>query len=160
MVELAPFLRRKGVRLQTSLRADMGMTFFFMGHPLVGRYTPEKARAASAIGRAFDGNADIPRVPGGWPFPRNRRSRRSRTGHDAADKSEMSGATDPARQGPADLYGYVDRNGDGWREQPDAKPGAQAGLAERPALAHQQRVVEAQHGRGGPEDRIRSQHLA
>ena len=30
---------------------------------------------------------------------------------------------DPARaKALLDLYGYVDRNGDGWREQPDGKP--------------------------------------
>ena len=120
--ELAPFLRRKGVRLQTSLRSDMGMTFFFMEHPLVGGYTPEKVALRRAIGLAFDGNAYIRRVLGGLAVPAQSTIAPFTSGYDAAYKSEMSDH-DPARaKALLDLYGYVDRNGDGWREQPDGKP--------------------------------------
>jgi len=43
-------------------------------------------------------------------------------GYDPAFKSEMS-SHDPARaKALLDLYGYVDRDGDGWREQPDGRP--------------------------------------
>ena len=120
--ELAPFLRRKGVRLQTSLRSDMGMTFFFMEHPLVGGYTPEKVALRRAIGLAFDGNAYIRRVLGGLAVPAQSTIAPFTSGYDATYKSEMSDH-DPARaKALLDLYGYVDRNGDGWREQPDGKP--------------------------------------
>ena len=120
--ELAPFLRRKGVRLQTSLRSEMGMTFFFMEHPLVGGYTPEKVALRRAIGLAFDGNAYIRRVLGGLAVPAQSTIAPFTSGYDAAYKSEMSDH-DPARaKALLDLYGYVDRNGDGWREQPDGKP--------------------------------------
>jgi ABC-type transport system substrate-binding protein len=44
------------------------------------------------------------------------------SGYDPAFKSE-NGDFDPARaKALLDLYGYVDRDGDGWREQPDGKP--------------------------------------
>ena len=43
-------------------------------------------------------------------------------GYDPAFRSENSGY-DPARaKALLDLYGYVDRDGDGWREQPDGTP--------------------------------------
>jgi ABC-type transport system substrate-binding protein len=43
-------------------------------------------------------------------------------GYDPAFKSE-NGDYDPARaKALLDLYGYVDRDGDGWREQPDGQP--------------------------------------
>ena len=43
-------------------------------------------------------------------------------GYDPQFKSEM-GDYDPARaRALLDLYGYVDRDGDGWRELPDGKP--------------------------------------
>lgn len=120
--ELAPFLRRKGVRLQSSLRADMGMTFFFMEHPLVGGYTPEKVALRRAIGLAFDGDAYIRRVLGGLAIPAQSTIAPFTSGYDAAYKSEMSDH-DPARaKALLDLYGYVDRDGDGWREQPDGQP--------------------------------------
>ena len=44
------------------------------------------------------------------------------SGYDPKFKSENS-EYDPARaKALLDLYGYVDRDGDGWREQPDGRP--------------------------------------
>jgi ABC-type transport system substrate-binding protein len=43
-------------------------------------------------------------------------------GHDATFRSEM-GSYDLARsRALLDVYGYIDRDGDGWREQPDGQP--------------------------------------
>ncbi|WP_442975204.1 ABC transporter substrate-binding protein, partial [Salmonella enterica] len=43
-------------------------------------------------------------------------------GYDPAFKSEMS-TFDPARANALlDLYGFVDRDGDGWRDRPDGSP--------------------------------------
>jgi len=120
--ELAPYLAKKGVRLQKSLQPDMGMTFFFMEHPLVGGYTPEKVALRRAIGLAFDGDAYIRRVLGGLAIPAQSTIAPFTSGYDAAYKSEMS-TYDPVRaKALLDLYGYVDRDGDGWREQPDGQP--------------------------------------
>ncbi len=120
--ELAPYLAKRGVRLQKSLRPDMGMTFFFMEHPLVGGYTPEQVALRRAIGLAFDGDAYIRRVLGGLAIPAQSTIAPFTTGYDATYKSEMS-TFDPVRgKALLDLYGYVDRNGDGWREQPDGAP--------------------------------------
>ena len=120
--ELAPFLAKKGVRLQKSLRSDMTMSFFFMEHPLVGGYTPEKVALRRAIALAFDGAAYIRRVHGGLAIPAQSTIAPFTVGYDPAYKSVMSDF-DPARaRALLDLYGYVDRDGDGWREQPDGRP--------------------------------------
>jgi ABC-type transport system substrate-binding protein len=120
--QLAPFLAKKGVRLQKAVQADMGMTFFFMEHPLVGGYTPDKVALRRAIGLAFDNRAYIDRVWGGLGLPAQSVIAPFTSGYDPAYKSEMSDH-DPARaKALLDLYGYVDRNGDGWREQPDGQP--------------------------------------
>ena len=120
--ELAPFLQRKGVRLQKSLRPDMGMTYFFMEHPLVGGYSADKVALRRAIGLAFDGQTYIRHVLGGLAIPAQSTIAPFTSGYDAAYKSEMSDH-DPARaKALLDLYGYIDRDGDGWREQPDGKP--------------------------------------
>jgi ABC-type transport system substrate-binding protein len=47
----------------------MAMSFFFMDHPLVGGYTPDKVALRRAIGLAFDGDAYIRRVLGGLAMP-------------------------------------------------------------------------------------------
>ena len=44
------------------------------------------------------------------------------SGYDPAYKSEMSEFSPARAKALLDLYGYVDSNGDGWREQPDGKP--------------------------------------
>jgi ABC-type transport system substrate-binding protein len=120
--ELAPYLAKRGVRLQKSLRPDMGMSFFFMEHPLVGGYTPEKVALRRAIGLAFDNETYIRRVLGGLAIPAQSTVAPFTSGYDSAYKSEMS-SFDPARaRALLDTYGYVDRDGDGWREQPDGQP--------------------------------------
>jgi ABC-type transport system substrate-binding protein len=120
--ELAPFLKKKGVRLQRSLQPMMTMSFFFMEHPLVGGYTPEKVALRRAIGLAFDGQRYIDQVWGGQMMLAQSTIPPFTSGFDPAYRSEM-GSFDPARaQALLDLHGYVDRNGDGWREQPDGQP--------------------------------------
>jgi ABC-type transport system substrate-binding protein len=42
--------------------------------------------------------------------------------YDPRLKTEMSDFDVPRAKALLDLYGYVDRNGDGWRDQPDGKP--------------------------------------
>jgi ABC-type transport system substrate-binding protein len=120
--QIAPFLHRKGVRLQRSPRPDMTMSFFFMEHPLVGGYTPDRVALRRAIGLAHDGDAYIRLVMGGAGVPAQSTIPPFTSGYDGAYKSEMS-EHDPARaRALLDLYGYVDANGDGWRETPDGQP--------------------------------------
>ena len=120
--ELAPYLARRGVQLHRQLQPDMSMSFFYMEHPLVGGYTPQKVALRRAIGLAFDNGAYIRHVMGGFGVPAQSTIAPFTSGFDAAYKSEMSDF-DPARaKALLDLYGYIDRNGDGWREQPDGSP--------------------------------------
>lgn len=120
--QLAPFLRKQGVKLQQVLNADMVMNFFFMEDPIVGGYTPEKVALRRAIGLAHDGDTYIRQVFGGSGIPAQSTIAPHTSGYDTAYKSEMS-SYDPARaKALLDLHGYTDRNGDGWREGLDGKP--------------------------------------
>ena len=120
--ELAPFLKKKGVTLQRSLQPGISMSFFFMEHPLVGGYTPEKVALRRAIGLAFDGQRYIDQVWGGQMVLAQSTIAPFTSGFETDYRSEMS-SFDPARaQALLDLHGYVDRNGDGFREQPDGQP--------------------------------------
>jgi len=44
------------------------------------------------------------------------------SGYDPRLRTEMSEYNPPRARALLDLYGYVDRDGDGWREQPDGSP--------------------------------------
>ena len=116
---LAPFLARRGVQLHTAPQPDIGMSFFFMEHPLVGGYSARKVALRRAIGLAFDGQAYVQHVLSGFGLLANSTVAPFTSGYDPTYKSEMSDH-DPARaRALLDLYGYVDRDGDGWRELPD-----------------------------------------
>jgi len=120
--QLAPFLAKRGVRLQRQLNTDMVMSFFFMEDPVVGGYTPEKVALRRAIGLAHDGDTYIRQVFGGGGIPAQSTIVPYTSGYDPAYKSEMS-TYDPARaKALLDLHGYADRDGDGWREGPDGRP--------------------------------------
>ncbi len=119
---LAPYLARRGVRMQRQPMADMGMSYFTMTHPVVGGYTPEKVALRRAVALGFDHAAHIDHVLGGQAIPGQSLIAPFTFGYDPAYKSEM-GDHDPARaKALLDAYGYVDRNGDGWREMPDGSP--------------------------------------
>ncbi|MDP3613197.1 MAG: ABC transporter substrate-binding protein [Rubrivivax sp.] len=120
--QIAPYLTKRGVRLQTSLQPDMTMNFFYMAHPLVGGYTPEKVALRRAIGLAFDGDGFVQHVMGGFGVRAQSTIPPFTSGYDAAYKSEMSEFSPARAKALLDLYGYVDKNGDGWREQPDGSP--------------------------------------
>ena len=119
---IAPYLAKRGVQLQTHAQPDMQMNFFFMEHPLVGGYTPEKVALRRAIALGFDSDAYVQHVFGGFGVRAQSTIPPFTSGYDAAYKSEMSEYSPAKARALLDLYGYVDRDGDGWREQPDGKP--------------------------------------
>ena len=120
--KLAPFLAKKGVRLQTSQQPDMAMTFFNFQHPLVGGYTPEKVALRRAVALAFDNATYIRLVRGELGIPAQSTIPPFTSGYDPDYRSEMSEYDPTKARALLDLYGYVDRNGDGWRETPQGEP--------------------------------------
>jgi len=119
--KLAPFLAKRGVQGIRNLNADSGLAYFNMDDPLVGGYTPDKVALRRAIGLAYDVDTEIRQIRRGGIRAQSPVVPHT-TGYDLKFKSEM-GDYDPARaRALLDLYGYVDRDGDGWREQPDGQP--------------------------------------
>jgi ABC-type transport system substrate-binding protein len=116
---LAPYLAKRGVKLQTQLRPDMVMNFFFMEHPLVGGYTPEKVALRRAIALALDGDAYKREVQGNYGLRAQSTVAPFTSGYDPNYISEMSEYSPAKAKALLDLHGYVDRDGDGWREQPN-----------------------------------------
>jgi len=119
---IAPNLARKGIQLQRVIKADESMSYFNMEDPVVGGYTPDKVALRRAIGLAIDLDREIRTVRRGMAIPAQSIVVPHTTGYDPKFKSE-NGEYDPARaKALLDLYGYVDKDGDGWRDLPDGKP--------------------------------------
>jgi len=119
---IAPNLDKEGVRGHSSVRPDVFSVLFNMDHPVVGGLTPERVALRRAIGLALDVPREIALIWRGQAIPAQSPLMPGTMGYDPAFKSEM-GDHDPARaRALLDLYGWTDRDGDGWREQPDGAP--------------------------------------
>jgi len=120
--KLAPNLAKRGIRAQRSVNADVLFTMFNMEDPVVGGYTPDKVALRRAIALAYDEPRAIRLLRKGQAVPAQSRVMPHTSGYDPAFKSEMSDYSPERAKALLDLYGYVDRDGDGWREQPDGSP--------------------------------------
>ena len=119
---LAPNLARRGVQRYARLAPDRSFFYFNMEDPVVGGYTADKVALRRAIGLAYDVAHDITRIRRGQAIPAQAVVAPHTFGYDAGFKSE-NGDHDIARaKALLDLYGYVDQDGDGWRDLPDGRP--------------------------------------
>jgi ABC-type transport system substrate-binding protein len=120
--KLAASLAKRGIRGMRTVGPEGTLTVYNMEHPVVGGYTPEKVALRRAINLAVDVEREIRLVRRGQAIPAQSPNVPHTTGYDPAFKSEMSDH-DPAKaRALLDMYGYVDRDGDGWRELPDGSP--------------------------------------
>lgn len=117
---LAPNLARQGVQLYRMLASDVTLTVYNMESPVVGGYTPEKVALRRALSLATNTEQEIRLVRKGQAIPAESPLVPNTTGFDPEFRSE---GYDPRKaRALLDTFGYVDRDGDGWREQPDGSP--------------------------------------
>ncbi len=119
---LAPNLAKKGIQMVRYLRSDVSVSYFGMENPVVGGYEPAKVALRRAISLAVDLEREIRLVRRGQAIPAQSIIAPNVWGYEPDFKSEMSDFDRARATALLDLYGYVDRNGDGWREQPDGSP--------------------------------------
>jgi ABC-type transport system substrate-binding protein len=120
--QLAPNLQRRGIGLRRIVNPDRTLFYFNMEDPVVGGYTPDKVALRRAISLGTDVRREIQLMRRGQAVPAQPIVAPGTWGYDPNLKTENSDF-DPARaKALLDLFGYVDRNGDGWRELPDGKP--------------------------------------
>jgi ABC-type transport system substrate-binding protein len=120
--KLAPNLARRGIRARKFVNPDYTMSWFNMEDPVVGGYTADKVALRRAMNLAYDIDAEIRIIRHGQAIRAQAPMPPGCFGYDPGFRTENS-VHDPARaKALLDLYGYVDRDGDGWREQPNGAP--------------------------------------
>jgi ABC-type transport system substrate-binding protein len=119
---LAPNLAKRGIAMERVPVPEVGLSYFNMEDPTVGGYTPDKVALRRAIALAYNTAEEI-RLPrrnqailAQGPMPP------MTFGYDPKFKSEMSEFSRAKAMTLLDLYGYVDKDGDGWRDMPDGSP--------------------------------------
>jgi len=117
--ELAPHLAKKGIRKYRVAGSDVTMTVFNMEDPLIGGLAPQQVALRRAICLGLDIKREIRLGRRGEAMPAQAGIQPGTYGHDPALRTEI-GEYQPARaRALLDTWGYVDRDGDGWRERPD-----------------------------------------
>jgi len=119
---VSPNLAKRGIQGYQIVEPASNSLLFNMEDPTVGGYTAQKIalRRAIALGMntqnqidyAYNGQGAIAQTPL-LPFT---------SAYDPKFKSEFGDYDPPRAKALLDLYGYIDRNGDGWRDMPDGSP--------------------------------------
>ncbi|HEY9105527.1 MAG TPA: ABC transporter substrate-binding protein [Roseateles sp.] len=120
--KLAPNLAKQGITMTRYPRADVSLSYYNMEDPVVGGYTPERIALRRAINLSIDIDKEIRLVRRGQAIKSQGPIPTVAFGYDPAFKSEMGEHSLAKAKALLDMYGYVDRDGDGWREQPDGQP--------------------------------------
>ena len=119
--KVAPWLAKKGVHYLPSVDLDVTYMYWNMKDPVWGGYTPEHIALRRAIGLAYDLGEEISLVRNGTAIEARTALPPGVLGYDP--QFTTGPAYDPARaKALLDMFGYVDRDGDGWRDRPDGGP--------------------------------------
>ncbi|MBK6718220.1 MAG: bicyclomycin resistance protein [Burkholderiales bacterium] len=120
--QLAPNLARRGIRAARVPAADVSYQIFNWEHPLVGGNAPEKVALRRAMALGYDIEREIRLIRHGQAIPAQGMTVPGTFGHDPAFRTDAARYDLARARALLDLYGWQDRDGDGWRETPDGQP--------------------------------------
>lgn len=116
---LAPNLAARGIRIDRTTELDVAFAYFGMEHPLLGGFEPHKVALRRAIALGYDVEASILQIYRGQAVRAQYTVPPGAIGANPQFVGPLA-EYDPAKaKALLDTYGYVDRDGDGYRELPD-----------------------------------------
>ena len=120
--KLAPNLKKKRIQSWRVLLPYTQLSYFNMEDPLVGGLEPPKVALRRAINLATDCERLIRLAFRGQAITAQSIIQPYTSGYSADFRSENSEYSPAKAKALLDLYGYVDSDGDGWRETPEGQP--------------------------------------
>ncbi len=120
--KVSPGLAKQGIQGWRMVRSDTAYTYFNLDDPTVGGYKPENVALRRAISLGYDTEREIRLVRKGQAIPAQSAVLPHSYAYNNRFKSEMNEYSPARAKALLDMYGYADRNGDGWRELPDGRP--------------------------------------
>jgi len=119
--KVAPYLARRDIQGSVIVSHAVSYYYFNMEDPIVGGYSTDKIALRRAVGLGMNVERSIALARGGQGLVAQSAIAAHVRGFDAGFRSE-NGEYDPARsKALLDTYGFLDRNGDGWRELPNGE---------------------------------------
>ena len=120
--KLAPGLAKQGVKVFREEQPELTYDTFNLEDPVVGGYTPERVGLRRALVLAHDRDAEVAFIRKNQAITAQSPIPPGIVGYDPAFHTHAQDY-DPAKaKALLDMFGYVDRDGDGWRETPDGRP--------------------------------------
>jgi peptide/nickel transport system permease protein len=120
--KLAPALAKAGVRVFVEQAPETTYDLFNIDDATLGGYTPDKVALRRAMVLAHDRDQELGIVRKGQAVAAQTPVPPGVVGFDPAFLSHQQDH-DPARaKALLDMFGYVDKDGDGWRDLPGGKP--------------------------------------
>ena len=126
--KLSPALAKQGVHVFRELQPELTYYVFNMDETVNGRpnplggYTPERVALRRALVMSHDRATEIQVVRKGQAIPAQTPVPPGVVGYDPSLRSHAQDFDLPRAKALLDMFGYVDRDGDGWRETPEGKP--------------------------------------
>jgi ABC-type transport system substrate-binding protein len=135
--KLAPNLVKEGVQMQREAELGLTYTYYNMRDPVIGGYTPEKVALRRALNLAYDNDQEIQILRKHQAIKAQGLIPPGAAGYDPEFHSTAGEYNLAKAKALLDLFGYVDRDGDGWRDLPNGKP-LSLEIASTPDSAHRE----------------------
>lgn len=120
--KLAPNLAKQGILLNKTEEPDVTYTYFNMEDPVVGGYGRDKIALRRAITLAYNTREEIQILRKNQAIPAQSPIPPGVAGYDPKFVNPFGDYNPAKAKALLDMFGYVDRNGDGYRELPNGKP--------------------------------------
>ena len=120
--KLAPGLVRRGVRMQREPQLEVTETAFYnMRDPVIGGYSVDKVALRRAMNLGYNQPAEILIARKGQAIAAESPIPPGAAGYDPNFHSIGPEYNPPKAKAILDTFGYLDRDGDGYREMPDGR---------------------------------------
>ncbi len=126
--KLSPQLAKEGVRAFREEQPEITYDVFNIDEKVngadnpVGGYGAERVALRRAMVLAHDRNQEIDIIRKGQAIAAQTPIPPGVVGYDPSFRSDAQDPDPPRAKALLDMFGYVDRDGDGWRELPDGRP--------------------------------------
>jgi ABC-type transport system substrate-binding protein len=120
--KLAPNLAKKGIEMEQTPLLDITYLYFNMDDPVWGGYTADKVALRRAVALSYKTMDEINIIRKGQAIPAQTPYSPGVAGWDDNFRTTAGENNVAKAKALLDMYGYVDRDGDGYRETPDGKP--------------------------------------
>ena len=120
--QLAPYLAKRGVAMHREIQPRTGYTYFNLEDPMVGGYAAHQVALRRAISLAYNQPEETRLLRRGQAIAAQSPIPPGVSGYDPGLRSPTVEFNPAKAKALLDMFGYVDRDGDGYREKPDGSP--------------------------------------